>query len=142
MSLPAINPYLTFSGRCDEALAFYQQAVGAEIQMVLRFNESPEPTPPGMLPPGYESKVMHSSMKIGNSIVMATDGCDPAVKFDGFTLTLTVATMAEADKYFAALVEGGQTVMPLTKTFWSPRFGMLKDKFGISWMVMVPGEMP
>lgn len=142
MAFPAITPYLTFSGRCEEALAFYKQAIGAEVQMVMHFNESPEPAPPGVVPPEFETKVMHASMKIGDSIVMATDGCDPNVKFDGFSLTCTVATIADAGKAFAALADGGQVVMPLTKTFWSPQFGMLKDKFGVSWMVMVPGEMP
>ncbi|MDP1796400.1 MAG: VOC family protein, partial [Planctomycetaceae bacterium] len=99
-----------------------------------------EPTPPGMLPPGYEKKVMHSSFRIGESMVMATDGCDPSEKPGAFTLTLTVANEAEADKAFAGLSDGGTVVMPLGKTFWSPRFGMLKDRFGVSWMVMVPGE--
>ncbi len=139
MGLPTVNAYLTYSGRCEEALQFYKQAIGAEIQMVMRFNESPEPPPPGMIPPGFESKVMHSSMKIGDSIVMATDGCDPNEKFDGFSLTLTVATVDEADKAYAALVAGGVETMPLGTTFWSPRFGMLKDQFGVQWMVMVPG---
>lgn len=142
MSFPAIHPYLTFSGRCDEALAFYKQAIGAEIQMVMHFNESPEPCPPDVIPPGFEKKVMHASFKIGDSIVMATDGCDPSTRFDGFTLNLTVANIAAADHAFAALADGGQVTMPLGKTFWSPRFGMLKDRFGVSWMVMVPGEMP
>lgn len=142
MSLPAVTPYLNFAGRCDEALAFYQKAIGAKVEMVMHFNESPEPTPPGVLPPGFEKKVMHSSFRVGDSVVMATDGCDPNEKFGGFTLALTVANEAESDKAFAALSDGGSVTMPLTKTFWSPRFGMLKDRFGVSWMVMVPGPQP
>ena len=133
-----IQPYLSFEGRCEEALEFYRRAVGAEVQMLMRFKESPEPPPPGQMKPGTENKVMHAAFKIGDSIVMASDGyCAGATNFKGFSLSLQVKTAAEAEKSFKALAEGGQVAMPLTKTFWSPSFGMLVDRFGISWMVNV-----
>lgn len=135
-----IEPYLFYNGRCEEALDFYKKALGAEVQMVMRFKESPEPPPPGMVPPGFENKIMHASFRIGKTTVMASDGCSgDKPKFEGFSLAISVATEAEADRVFGALSAGGQVKMPLNKTFWSPRFGMLEDKFGIAWMVSVPG---
>lgn len=97
----------------------------------------PDPTPPGMLPPGFENKVMHASFRIGDNILMASDGCEEGQQFKGFSLSISVATEAEADRFFTALSDGGQVQMPLAKTFWSPRFGMLTDRFGISWMINV-----
>lgn len=137
MSEPLVQSYLFFGGRCDEALAFYGNAVGAKVEMLMRFNESPKPLPPGVLQPGFESKVMHASFRIGASTVMASDGCAEGSSFKGFSLSLAVATETEADRAFAALSEGGQVTMPLGQTFWSPRYGMLIDRFGISWMVGV-----
>lgn len=138
MSGTLVEPYLMFGGRCEEALAFYQAAVGAKVERVMKFSESPEPMPPGVLAPGFEQKIMHSSFMIGQSRVMASDGCGPGSKFEGFSLSLSVATEAEADRAFNALAAGGKVTMPLGKTFWSPRFGMLTDKFGVAWMVIVP----
>jgi len=135
-----IAPYLFFSGRCDEALDFYTKALGAKVEMKMRFNESPEPTPPGMLQAGFESKVMHSSFLVGEQRVMASDGCDDKSKFDGFRLVLSVGTEAEAHKAFDALADGGKVDMPLCKTFWSPCYGMVTDRFNVGWMVMVPGQ--
>ncbi len=137
MSTAHIQPYLFFGGRCEEALEFYRGALGAEIEMLVRFNESPDPAPPGTVPPGFEDKVMHASFRIGHSVLMASDGCDKNSKFEGFSLSLGVKTAAEADETFAALAEGGKVTMPLDKTFWSDRFGMLADKFGVTWMVGV-----
>lgn len=142
MALLGLTPYLTFSGRCEEALEFYKQAIGAKVEMVMRFNQSPDPVPPGMMEAGFETKIMHSSFHVGDLRVMATDGCDSKSQFDGFSLALTVSTEAEADRYFNGLADGGTVSMPLGKTFWSPRFGMVKDRFGVHWMVMVPGETP
>jgi len=138
MSGTLVEPYLMFGGRCEEALAFYGAAVGAKVERVMKFSESPEPMPPGVLAPGFEQKIMHSSFMIGQSRVMASDGCGPGSKFEGFSLSLSVATEAEADRAFNALAAGGKVTMPLGKTFWSPRFGMLTDKFGVAWMVIVP----
>lgn len=135
-----VQPYLFFGGRCEEALAFYRAAIGAQVDMVMRFNESPQPLPSGALAPGFESKVMHSSFRVGGTTLMASDGCGPGAKFDGFSLSLAVPTEAEADRAFAALADGGQVKMPLGKTFWSPRYGMVTDRFGICWMVSVPGR--
>lgn len=137
MAEALIQPYLMFSGRCEEALEFYRTALGAQIDMMMRFKDSPEPPPPGMLPSGFENKVMHASFRIGGNILMASDGCEEGQRFSGFSLSIAVATEAEADRFFAALSDGGQVQMPLEKTFWSPRFGMLTDRFGISWMINV-----
>lgn len=135
------QPYLIFGGRCEEALAFYKKAIGAVVEMVMLFKDSPEPCPPGVLQDGFENKVMHASMRIGDSVVMASDGCSTDMHFSGFSLSLSVPDETEADRAFAALGEGGQVRMPLGKTFWSPRFGMLTDKFGVGWMVIVPAEI-
>jgi len=132
-----IQPYLFFGGRCQEALDFYAQAIGAQVEMVMLYKDSPQGVQPGALAPGFENKVMHASFRIGGSAMMASDGCGPGGTFQGFSLSLAVATEAEADRAFAALADGGQMKMPLEKTFWSPRFGMLTDRFGIGWMVTV-----
>jgi PhnB protein len=142
MSSINITPYLFFAGRCDDALDFYRQALDAQVEMVVRYNESPEPTPPGMLQEGFENKIMHASFRVGDVHLMASDGCDDKSKFDGFRLALSVPTEAEAHKAFNALAAGGDIMMPLCKTFWSPCFGMLTDKFNVGWMVMVPGDSP
>ena len=139
MTKTLVQPYLFFGGRCEEALEFYRTAIGAEVEMIMRFKESPEPTPPRMLAEGFENKVMHASFRVGESTVMASDGCSPEDgKFNGFSLSISVPGEADADRVFAALSDGGTVKMPLTKTFWSPRFGMLEDRFGIGWMVIVP----
>ena len=130
-----VQPYLFFGGRCEEALAFYRTALGAEVDFVMRYSESPEPTPPGMLAPGYENKIMHTTFRIGTTTLMGSDGCGEPIDFAGFSLSLAVATEAEADRAFAALADGGQVRMPLARTFWSPRFGMVTDRFGMGWMV-------
>lgn len=137
MPNPLIQPYLMFGGRCEEALEFYRSALGAQIDMLMRYKDSPEAPPPGMLPPGFDNKVMHASFRIGDNIIMASDGCEEGQHFSGFSLSIAVATEAEADRFFTALCDGGQVQMPPGKTFWSPRFGMLTDRFGISWMVNV-----
>ena len=138
MTTSYVQPYLFFSGRCEEALEFYRTTLGAQVDMLMRHKESPESPPPGILAPGFENKIMHASFRIGATTLMASDGCGEYSHFDGFSLSLTVPTKAEADRTFAALAEGGQVRMPLTKTFWSSCFGMLTDRFGISWMITVP----
>lgn len=140
--ITAITPYLFFSGRCEEALEFYRQTLGAQVEMVMRFNESPDPTPPGMLQAGFENKVMHSSFSVNGIRLMASDGCDDKSTLHGFQLALNVDTEVTAHKVFNDLAEGGDVQMPLAKTFWSPCFGMVADKFKVVWMVMVPGENP
>lgn len=132
-----VETYLFFDGRCDEALEFYRKHLGAEVTMLMRFKDSPEPHQPGMIPPGAENKVMHASFRVGDTTVMASDGrCTGQSNFQGFALSLGVATEAEADRYFAALAEGGQVHMPLTKTFFASRFAMVADRFGVSWMII------
>jgi len=133
-----LQPYLFFDGRAEEAAAFYREALGAEIEMMMRYEDSPDPPPPGMVPPGSEKKVMHMAMKIGDSMLLASDGnCAGKPSFQGFSLSLTARDAAEADRWFDALAAGGQVQLPLTQTFFSPRFGMLADKFGVGWMVYV-----
>jgi len=135
-----VQPYVFFEGRCQEALEFYRRAIGAEVTALMRFKESPDP---GMAQPGAEDRVMHASFKVGETTVLASDGrCGGHPSFQGFALSLTVGSESEADRMFAALVDGGQVIMPLTTTFFSPRFGMTTDRFGVSWMVYVapPGS--
>jgi PhnB protein len=133
-----IQPYLFFNGNCEEAVKFYCKALGTTVDMTMRFKESPEPPPPGVVPPGFEDKIMHTSFRVGQTTVMASDGCSAdKVAFRGFSLSLSVPNEAEAKKAFTALAEGGHVRMPLTKTFWSPCFGMLEDRFGVGWMISV-----
>jgi PhnB protein len=132
-----VQPYLFFDGRCEEAIEFYRKALGAEVVMLMRFRDSPDPPPPGMIPPGSEDKVMHASLRIGETEVMASDGrCMGKPAFQGVSLSLSVSSEAEADRLFNLLAEGGQVQMPIGKTFFSPRFGMVADRFGVSWMVV------
>lgn len=135
-----VQPYLFFNGRAEEALEFYRSKLGAEFLMVLRFKDAPEPPPAGRLAPGSENKIMHSCVRIGETEVMISDGmCSEAQPtFQGFSLALQARDEAEADRLFAALAEGGQVQMPPAKTFFSPRFGVTTDRFGVSWMVVVP----
>jgi PhnB protein len=133
-----IQPYLFFEGRTEEAIEFYRRTLGATVNMQLRFKESPEPPPPGCMPADMENKIMHAQIQIGETVVLMSDGhCSGKPSFQGFALSQTVGTSAEADKAFNALAEGGQVQAPLTKTFFSPRFGMVTDRFGVMWMVYV-----
>ncbi len=133
-----IQPYLFFEGRCEEALGFYRDALGAEVTALMRFEDSPDPPPPGMIPPGSGRKVMHAAFRIGGATVMASDGrCSGQARFGGVSLSVSVPDEATADRVFAALAEGGQVQMPLGKTFFSPRFGVVADRFGVSWMIVV-----
>lgn len=134
-----VQPYLNFDGRCEEAVEFYRQALGAQVDTLMRYKDSPEPPPPEMRQPGMDEKVMHASLRIGDSVVMASDYCAPTpAAFQGFQLSLAVADSAEAECRFTALADGGEVKMPLAKTFYSPCFGMVVDRFGVSWMVIVP----
>lgn len=133
-----VQPYLFFDGRCEEAIDFYRSALGAEVTMLMRFKESPEPDTQCMAPPDAGDKVMHASLRIGDTTVLASDGrCTGQPSFQGFSLTLTAPDETEADRLFNSLADGGQVQMPLDKTFFSPRFGMVADRFGVSWMVLV-----
>ena len=128
-----IQPYLFYDGRCDEAIEFYRTAVGAEVTMLMRFKDSPEPASHG-----NAEKVMHASLHIGDSTVLMSDGrCTGQLSFQGFALSLLVADDAEAERLFAALGNGGHVQMPLTKTFFTSKFGMVADRFGVSWMIYV-----
>lgn len=133
-----VQPYLFFDGRCEEAVEFYRKTLGAEVTMLMRFKDSPEPPAPGMIPPEAGDKVMHLCFRIGDTMLLASDGqCHGKASFQGFALSLSVSDDAEAERLFAALGDGGQVQMPLTKTFFSSRFGMLADRFGVSWMILV-----
>ena len=132
------QPYLFFEGRCEEAVEFYRRALGAEVTTLMRIKDSPEPHPPGMIPPGSDNKVMHMVFRIGDTTLMASDGrCSGKPNFQGFSLSLDAADDAQAERLFTALADGGQVQMPLGKTFFSSRFGMVADRFGVSWMVIV-----
>ena len=136
-----IEPYLFFNGQCEQAIEFYRKALGAEVQFKMLYKDSPEPPPPGRVPPGFENKIMHVSLRVGQTTLMASDGCSAQkTDFQGFSLSLSVPSKAEADRLFAALADGGQVRMPLTKTCWSPRFGMVEDRFGVGWMISVEAE--
>jgi len=134
-----VQPYLFFDGRCEEAIEFYRTKLDAEVTMLMRFKDSPEPHQPGMIPPGAENKVMHANIRIGDTAVLASDGqCQGKPSFQGFALSLTAPNDADAARLFSALSDGGLVQMPLTKTFFSSSFGMVADRFGVSWMVYVP----
>ena len=133
-----VQPYLFFDGRCEEALGFYQRALGAQLDMLMRYKEAPDPPPPGMVPPNWDDKVMHASFRIGESTVMASDDCmTPGTTFRGFSLSINAPDEAAARLLFDALADGGKVTMPLGKTFWSPCFGMLSDRYGVGWMIGV-----
>src|SRR6478609_8957251 len=132
-STTLIQPYLFFRGRCEEALELYRNALGAEIELLMRYKDSPEQPPEGMLAEGFQDKVMHCSFRIGSSVLMGSDGCGESDPISGFSLSATLPDEESARRAFDALAEGGSITMPLTKTFWSPCFGMLTDKFGLGW---------
>jgi PhnB protein len=135
-----VQNYLIFDGHCEEAIEFYKRALGAEVQMLMRFKDAP-PEQACQISPGSENKVMHACLTIGETQVMASDGRDRGQpKFEGFSLSLQVATEAEANKVFTALSAGGNVTMPLSKAFFAKTFGMVADRFGVHWMVIVPAE--
>lgn len=134
-----IDPYLFLNGRADEAIAFYRDALGAELAMRMSFGESPEKSPMP-LPPGWDQKVMHAALQVGDTQLMLSDAdCADDAQFKGFRLSLNCDDEASTRRAFDQLAAGGQVQMPLGKTFWSPLFGMLTDKFGIGWMVGIAG---
>ncbi|MDR3633601.1 MAG: VOC family protein [Isosphaeraceae bacterium] len=133
-----VQPYLFFEGRCEEAVEFYRTRLGAKVLMLMRFKDSPDPQGHREVPPGAENKVMHMSLCIGDTTISASDGqCQGTPNFQGFSLSLTVPDEAEAERVFGALADGGEVRMALTKTFFSPLFGMVADRFGVSWLVYV-----
>lgn len=133
-----VQPYLFFDGRAEEAIEFYKKALGAEVTALLRFKDCPEPNPGCEPSPESANKVMHASLKIGDTEVMASDGRNTGKpSFQGFALSLTPPDEAAAKRLFQPLAEGGQVQMPLGKTFFSPCFGMVADRFGVSWMIYV-----
>jgi len=138
-----VQPYLNFDGRCEEAIEFYKTNLGAQVVMLMRFKDNPEPPKPGTVPPGIENKVMHAALRIGDTTLFASDGhALGRTKFEGITLSLSVANDAEAERVFNALANnGGKITMPLAKSFFSSRFGMLADRFGVGWMVSVPTKL-
>lgn len=132
-----VQPYLFFKGRCEEALAFYKTALGAEVTALMRFKDSPEPPSAQKWAPGSQDKIMHANFRIGETVLMASDGCATGKPtFQGFSLSVSAATDAEAQRLFSALTDGGQVQMPLGKTFYASSFGMVTDRFGVPWMVI------
>ena len=131
-----VQPYLFFNGRCEEALDFYKKAIGANVKMLMRWKDSPDKT---MCNESNAERVMHAQFQVGDTTILSSDGNqEREAKFDGFALTIGADNEADADKKFDALRQGGEVIMPMSKTFFSPRFGMLADKFGVRWMVIVP----
>ena len=129
------EPYLFFEGRCEEAIEFYRGAIGAEVTMMMRFGESPDPESCGT---GDKNKILHAAFKIGDSTVMASDGhCSNKPVFNGFALSIIVEDLGKCDQMFNALADGGNPFMPLAKTFYAEKFGMVTDRFGVMWMLMV-----
>ena len=129
------NPYIFFGGACEEALDFYRRAVGAEVTSLMRFKEAPDPS---MVAPGNADKIMHGSVRVGGHELFVSDGrCEGTGHFEGFALSLMAESVDEAERLFGALADGGKVQMPLAKTFFSPKFGMVADKFGVGWMVLV-----
>ncbi len=145
-----VQSYLMFDGRTEEALKFYEAKLGAKVEELMRFSQAPAGGQPsgdaegcGGPPPGSADKVMHASFRIGDTVLMASDGmCGGKASFQGISLALSAKDAAEAARLFAALSDGGQVQMPIGPTFFSPAFGMVADKFGVSWMVVVPQAMP
>lgn len=136
----SITPYLTFSGRADEAIIFYVEALEARVEVIMRYHESPEPLPDFILQAGFQDKILHAALNIHGARIMLSDGCDSFTKLDGFSLSLAVPTPEIAERYFQNLALDGNVTMPLGATFWSPCFGMVTDKFNVSWMIMVPPQ--
>ncbi len=132
-----VQPYLTFEGRCEEALTFYQAALGAEILGMMRYKDSPLPEETGARPPGSGDKIMNASLRIGDSVLMASDGrCSGSPEFKGVSLSLTLPDAAEASRIFTALSKEGEVLVPMTETFFAQGFGMVADRFGLTWLVL------
>jgi PhnB protein len=135
-----VSPYLFFDGRCEEAVEFYKKNLGAEVQMLMRFKQAPEDN---KCSPGTEDKIMHGSIKIGDTAIMVSDGrVQNKPKFEGFALSLDAKDAADADRLFNALEQGGQVQQPLTETFFAKRFGMVADRFGVTWMIIAEPKHP
>jgi PhnB protein len=138
-----VQPYLFFDGRCEEAIEFYKKTLGAKVEMMMRYKESPVPPQPGCMPPNSDDKIIHSCLRIGDAQVMASDGrCSGQPKFAGFALSVDAKDAADADRKFNALSQGGQVQMPLAETFFAKSFGMVADKFGVGWMIIAGPKNP
>ena len=132
-----VQPYLVFDGRCEEALTFYQKALGAEILSLMRFKDSPMPAACGARPPHSEDKIMNACFQLGDSLLMASDGsCGGGPQFKGVSLSISLPEAEEANRIFAALADGGDVLVPMTGTFFAQRFGIVADRFGLSWIVL------
>lgn len=134
----SIQPYLFFRGRCEEAITYYKEKLGAEVVMMMRFKDNPEKPGPGSVPPALDQKIMHAGLRIAGATIMLSDGMKSGpLDFQCMSLSLSVASEAEADRLFNALASDGTVQMPMAKTFFAPRFGAVADKFGVSWMIIV-----
>jgi PhnB protein len=128
-----MNPYLSFKGDCEAAFAFYQQYLGAQPGSLFRYGGSPMS---GDVPPDWADKVMHATITVGGQQLMGGDVApDKYEAPKGFSLSLQIEDIVEAERVFDALAEGGTVMMPLEETFWAARFGMAIDRFGIPWLV-------
>ena len=130
-----VQAYLFFDGRCEEAVEFYRTALGADHVRLTRYKDSPDQS---MVAPGTEEKIMHGELRIGDTTVLVADGrCGGDPKFDGFSMAIRANDDAHAARCFNGLAQGGTVQMPLTKTFFASSFGMVADRFGVNWMVIV-----
>ena len=130
-----VLPYLFFNGRCEEALAFYSKTIGAKAEGMMRFSQNPDQS---TTTPANKDKVMHAQFKLGDSMIFVSDGMATGkTNFDGFSLAIAADSEADAKQMFGALGEGGAVTVPLSETFFAKSFGMLKDRFGVSWMLIV-----
>jgi PhnB protein len=128
-----LNPYLTFNGQCEAAFKFYENALNGKIEMIMSHKDSPAAA---QTPPAMRDKIMHARMNIGGMVLMGSDA--PPNGFEGikgFSVSLSVDTPSEAERIFKTLSDKGSVRMPLEKTFWAVRFGMLVDQFGVPWMI-------
>jgi PhnB protein len=138
-AVPSIQPYVFFRGRCEEAITYYKANLGAEVLELLRFKDGPEPSPGMVLPPGIDDKIMHATLRVAGAEMMMSDGMRSGeADFECISLALSVASEAEADRLFNALASEGKITMPMGKAFFAERFGGVSDKFGVSWMIIVP----
>lgn len=139
--MATIQPYLFFRGRCEEAIEFYKKALGAKVGMVMRFKDNPDRPPPGVVPPSLDERIMHASIEIDDAMIMMSDGMkEGGPAFGSMSLSLGVRNPQDVDRYFNALAEGGEVEMPLSKPFFAERFGSVKDKFGVSWMIIAEAK--
>lgn len=139
LPMPSIQPYLFFRGRCEEAIEYYKKVLGAEVLMMMRFGDNPDQPGCDVVPAEFANRIMHASLRIAGTDVMMSDGMKSGpLDFECMSLSLAVWVEAECDRIYNALAADGTVQMPIGPTFFAKRFGAVADKFGVSWMIIVP----